>query len=36
MDSDMLWDFFWRTGLPEAYTLRGLLQEAREQTEKSA
>ncbi len=36
MDSDMLWELFWRTGLPEAYALRSLLEEAREQTEKSA
>ena len=30
MDSELLWQLFWATGLPEAYALRGLLQEEAE------
>lgn len=36
MDAEALWLLFWTTGLPEAYTLRGLLQEEEAGQEKSA
>ena len=30
MDIEDLWRLFWRTGLPEAYSLLGLLREEKE------
>lgn len=36
MDAEALWLLFWTTGLPEAYALRGLLQEEETGQEQSA